>query len=146
MGHAEFLQSAVVILFASIDDALEALELGGYADESFGGIAALPFGVLGEVGVGGVLPENGFDAAHAAETPFVVNERIDEFTLGGIGRSVVLVILGGEFGEIFGVFVEHDLLFGVDAVLKGVETGFGFCLGGGGLLCGCHGKVLSTKP
>jgi len=72
--------------------------------------------MFAEVG-GGMFPENGFNAAHAAEAPFVVDESVDKFALRGTGGAVLLVILGGEFGEIYGGFVEHDLLFGVDAVL-----------------------------
>jgi hypothetical protein len=33
------------------------------------------------------------------------------------------VVFGGELGEIFGFFVEHDLVNGVDAVLESVESG-----------------------
>ncbi len=36
------------------------------------------FDIFYDDGVAGALPEAGFDAAHAAETPLVVNERIDE--------------------------------------------------------------------
>jgi len=60
-----------------------------------------------------MLPEDGFDAAHAAETPFVMDESVDELALSGIGRLMLLMILGGELGEILGGFVEHDLLPGV---------------------------------
>jgi hypothetical protein len=42
-----------------------------------------------------VLPQFGFDAAHAAEAPFTCNERIDEETLAGVGRAVMLVVSGG---------------------------------------------------
>ena len=73
LGHAEFFQGAVVIPFAGVDDALEALEWAGLGGEGFGGIAGFLFRVLGEVGIDAVLPEFGFDAAHAAETPFVMN-------------------------------------------------------------------------
>jgi hypothetical protein len=40
----------------------------------------------------------------AWEAPFVVDERVDEETLVGIGRAVEFVVFGGEFGEIFGGF------------------------------------------
>jgi hypothetical protein len=43
---------------------------------------------------------------------------------------MLLVIFGGEFGEIFFGFVEHDLVFGIDAVLQGVVAGSGFGLVG----------------
>ena len=56
--------------------------------------------------------------------------------LGGIGGTVVFVVLGGEFGEVFGGFGEDDLGFGVDAVLEGVEAGFGFAFGGGAVGAG----------
>jgi hypothetical protein len=55
----------------------------------------------------GALPELGFDAAQAAAL-FVVNQRVDQEALLGIGGAVQLVILGGEPREILGFFVEHD--------------------------------------
>ena len=111
--------------------------------------------IFDDESVVGGLPELGFDAARAAEAPFVVHERVDEEALIGIGGTVMFVVFGCELGEIFGFFVEHDLVNGVDAVLQGVETGYGFARGGaraGGFLCihavsrglfrGCH-KCLS---
>jgi len=106
----------VVVAFAGIDDPLEALEGSGVGDEGVGGVAGWLVRMLTEVGIGGMFPENGLDAAHAAEAPFVVNEGVDELALGGTGGGVLLVILGGEFGEIFFGFVEHNLLLGMDAV------------------------------
>ena len=81
-------------------------------------------------GVGGVLPELGFDAAQAAEAPFVVNQRVDKEALIGVGGVVMFVVFGGELGEIFGFFVEHDLGGGEDAVLQRVVAGRGFSCGG----------------
>jgi hypothetical protein len=72
----------------------------------------------------------GFDAAHAAEAPFVVNQGFDEEELLGIGGVVVFVVFGGEIGEIFGFFVEHELVDGEDAVLESVESGHGLARGG----------------
>ena len=83
-------------------------------------------------GVAGGLPERGFDAANAADTPFVVHESVDEEALIGIGGVVMFVVFGGELGEILGGFVEHDLVNGVDAVLQGVESGCGLSRGGAG--------------
>ena len=71
------------------DHPLQALELAGVGGEGVGGIAALRFRVLGKVGIGGLFPENGFDAAHAAEAPFVVNESIDKEALLGISGVVM---------------------------------------------------------
>jgi hypothetical protein len=124
----QFFEGAVIVALAAVDHPLEALEVAGVGGEGVGGIAGLRFGMLGKEGVGGVFPENGFDAAHAAEAPFVVNEGIDEEALVGIGGAVVLVEFGGEIGEILGGFVEHDLLLGIDAVLEGVEAGRGLTL------------------
>jgi hypothetical protein len=71
-----------------------------------------------------------------------VNKRIDEEALGGIGGAVVFVVFGGEIGEIFGGFVEHDLLLSIDAVLEGVVAGCGLARGSArtcrGLLSSCH--------
>jgi len=42
---------------------------------------------------------------------------------------VVLVVFGGEIGEILGFFVEQDLVNGEDTVLQGVESGYGLSSG-----------------
>jgi hypothetical protein len=70
---------AVVIALAGTDDPLEALESGGIGGEGFGGSAGGGgVEILYDEEVAGVLPEAGFDAAHAADAPLVGNERIDE--------------------------------------------------------------------
>ena len=120
----------MIVALAAVDHPLEALEVAGVGGEGVGGVAGLRFRMLGKEGVSGVFPEDGFDAAHAAEAPFVVNEGIDEEALVGIGGAVVLVVFGGESGEIAGGFVEHDLMNGDDAVLHGVVAGCGLALGG----------------
>ena len=126
----EFFEGAVIVALAGIDHPLEALEVAGVGDEGVGGIAGFGFRMLGKVDVGGVFPENGLDAPHTAEAPFVVNERVDEEALVGIGRAVVFVVFGSQFGEILDGFVEHDLMNGDDAVLHGVVAGCGLALGG----------------
>ncbi len=86
-----------------------------------------------------------------------MNQRVDEEALIGVGGGVVFVVFGSELGEIFGLFVEHDLVNSVDAVLEGVEAGCGFAGGGAragrslcvhavgfGLLGGCH-KNLDSR-
>jgi hypothetical protein len=127
--HFEFFEGAMIVALAGIDDPLEALEVAGVGGEGVGGIAGLRFRMLAKIRIGGVFPKNGFDAAHAAEAPLVVDEGVDEEALLGIGGAVLLVVFGGEFGEIFGGFVEHDLVNGADAVLEGVEAGCGLALG-----------------
>jgi hypothetical protein len=127
----EFFEGAVIGALAGIDDALETLKGGGIGGEGLAGSAGQSdFDILYDEGVVGALPEAGFDAAHAAEAPFVVNQGVDEKALMGIGGAVMFVVLGGELGEIFRVLVEHDLVDGVDAVLQGVEAGCGFGPGG----------------
>jgi hypothetical protein len=130
----ELLAGVVVLALAGIHDPLKAVE--GRA-AGFEGVAECGFSdfrvVLYEKVVGGP-PKIGFDAAQAAEAPFVVDQGIDEETLVDVGRAVEFVVLGGEFGEIFGGFAEHYLLFGIYAVLQGVVAGFGFALGGDGAL------------
>ena len=128
--HFQFLMGAVIGALAGIDHPLEALKRGGGGGEGVAGGAGRGFGIVCQEGVGGVLPELGFDAAQAAKAPFVVDERVDEEALVGVGGVVVFVVFGGEIGEIFGFFVEHDLGCGEDAVLEGVEAGCGFSLGG----------------
>ncbi len=120
----------MIVALAAVDHPLEALEVADVGGEGVGGIAGLRFRMLGKEGVGGVFPEDGFDTAHAAEAPFVCNERIDEEALVGIGGAVVFVVFGCQFGEIFDGFVEHDLMNGDDAVLHGVVAGCGLALGG----------------
>jgi len=136
----------VIVALAAVDHALEAFEVADVGDEGFGGIAGLRFRMLSEKSIGRLFPENGFDATHAAEAPFVVNQGIDEEALVGVGGAVVLVVFGGELGEIVGGFVEHDLVVGMDAVLEGVEAGCGFAGGGaraGGFLrIGAAGRGL----
>jgi hypothetical protein len=116
-----------------IDDPLEALEGVGISGESVAGCAGKSdFDIFYDEGVVGVVPEVGFDASRAAEAPFVVDERVDQEALIGIGGAVVFVVFGGELGEVFGFFVERDLVDGVDAVLESVETGGGLAGGGAG--------------
>jgi hypothetical protein len=55
-----------------------------------------------------------------------------------MGGIVVFVVFGGQLGEIFGGFVEHDLVLGVDAVLEGVDAGCG--------LAAERGPVDGTPP
>ncbi|MGA3238232.1 MAG: hypothetical protein ABSG03_18220 [Bryobacteraceae bacterium] len=118
---------------------LETLEGVGIGGEGVAGSACQGgLDIFYQAGVVGVVPEIGFDAACAAEAPFVVDERVDQEALIGVGGAVVFVVFGGELGEILGFFVEHDLVDGVDAVLESVETGGGLAGGGagsGGILC-----------
>jgi hypothetical protein len=127
----QLFEGAVIVALAAVDHPLEALEKVRVGGEGVGGIARLRFRMLGEVRVGCVFPEDGFDAAHAAKAPFVVHKRIDEEALVGIGGAVMFVVFGGELGEIAGGFVEHDLGYGEDAVLDGVVAGCGLARGGG---------------
>jgi hypothetical protein len=60
------------------------------------------------------------------ETPFVVDQGIDQETLAGVVGTVEFVIFGGKLGEIVDGFVEHYLLLGIDDVLEGVAAGCGF--------------------
>ena len=97
----EFFEGAVIDALAGIDDPLEALEgsrIGGegIARSAFQG----DFDIFYYEGVVGAVPEVGLDAARAAETPFVCNQRIDQKALLGIGGAVLLVVFGGELGEI----------------------------------------------
>ena len=128
--HLQLLEGAVVGALAGIDDSLEALKRGRGGVEGVAGSAGWGFRILCEERVGGVVPQFGFDAAETAEAPFICNERVDEEALIGVGGGVVFVVFGGELGEIFGFFVEHDLGGGEDAVLQGVVAGRGFA-------CGC---------
>ena len=68
----QFFEGAVIIALAGIDNALEALGGRGAGGEGVAGIADR-LRVFGEEDVARMVPESGFDDAHAAETPFVVN-------------------------------------------------------------------------
>ena len=129
----QFFERAVVDALAGIGDPLEALKGGGIGGEGVaGGAFQGDFDILYQEGSVGSAPEVGFDAAHAAEAPFIVYKGVDEEALVGIGWVVMFVVLGGKLGEIFGFFVEHDLVNGEDAVLQGVEAGLGLACGGAG--------------
>ncbi len=144
----QFFEGAVIGALAGVDDPLEADESFRAGGEGIAGRAGRDFDVFRQEGIAGVLPEFGFDAAYAAEAPFVCDERVDEEALLGVGGAVLLVVLGGELGEIAGGFVEHDLVNGEDAVLRGVVAGCGLALGGwaGGILCvGAVGCALFTR-
>jgi len=56
-------------------EVLEALELAG----GVAGRAGRGFEIFGQVGLGGVFPDLGFDAAYAAEAPFVVDQSIRQY-------------------------------------------------------------------
>jgi hypothetical protein len=77
----------VIVALAAVDDALEALEGGGAFGEGGAGGGELQFRAVFEVGLGGVVPEFGFDVAQTTQAPLVVDERVDEETLGGIGGA-----------------------------------------------------------
>jgi hypothetical protein len=91
----ELFEGAVVGALTRIDDPLEALERGGGGGEGVAGGAGWDFDIFCQEGVGGVLPELGFDATQTAKAPFVVNESVDEEALVGIGGAVVFVVFGG---------------------------------------------------
>ena len=103
MEAVQFFEAAMIGALAGIDDSLEALEFGGIGGEGIAGSAFQgDFDIFYNEGVVGAIPEVGFDAAHAAEAPFVVNQSVDEEALAGIGRVVMLMVFGGELGEVFG--------------------------------------------
>jgi hypothetical protein len=77
-----------------------------------------------------VLPELGLDAAEAAQLPIGGDERVDQATLGGIGRLVLVLILGSKGFEITGVFAGDDVGLGMDAGFEGVETRNGLAFRG----------------
>ena len=125
----QFLEGAVIIALARIDDPLEALEAGGAGGEDVadsGQRAEMRI----EERIGSRGPKAGFDAAQAVEAPLAVDQSVDKETLGGVGGSVLMMIFGGELGEIVGGFAARDLLLGIDAVLQRVEAGYGFARGG----------------
>jgi hypothetical protein len=123
----QLFEGAVIVALVGIYGALEAVKAGVGFGVGFTG--TFPFVVFtvfapGESDCAAVKhPEVGFDAAQAAEMPFVADERIDQRTLIGVGGRKLLVELGREAGEILGVFVIHNLELGVDAMLEGIVAG-----------------------
>jgi hypothetical protein len=94
----------VIGALARIDDSLEALEGGRGSGEGVAGGAGWGFGIFIKEDVARALPQLGFDAAQAAEAPFVADEGVDEEALFGVGGAVMFVIFSGELDEIFGFF------------------------------------------
>jgi hypothetical protein len=89
-------EGAVVDALAETDDPLEALKGGGIGGEGVAGIAGRGcLDIFNYEEVAGALPEAGFDAAHAAEAPFGVDQGIDQEDLIGIGGAVMFVVFGG---------------------------------------------------
>ena len=129
-GTLQLFEGAVIGALTGIDYSLEAIEGGRGGGEGVARGAGWGFGILFQEDVAGALPQLGFDPAQTAETPFVANERVDEEALAGVGGAVMFVVFGGELGEIFGPFVEHDLGGCEDAVLDGGVAGCGLALGG----------------
>jgi hypothetical protein len=75
----QFFVGAVVDALAGIDEPLEAFKGGGIGGEGVAGSTRQGgLDIFYQAGVVGAIPEIGFDAAHAAEAPFIVDEGIDE--------------------------------------------------------------------
>ena len=148
LGLLEFLAGAVKAALTGIDDALEAIEGRSASSEGVAKVSRCDFGVFLQEEIVGGAPEVGFDAAQTADTPLAADHGVDEETLIGVSRAVKFVKFGGKFSEILGGFGEHDLLFGVNAVLQGVEARFGFSgsgdRAGGFLSVGPAGGALSA--
>jgi hypothetical protein len=142
----EFFQGPVIAALAMRDGALDGGEFSVIVEKNFARGDDCPVGGLQLDVAAPEIPDLGFGAAHAAEEPFVVDERVDEETLGGVSGRVAFVVLGSEGGEIFGGFREDNLGSGEDAVLERIETGVGAALGragAGGFLCiGAAGRGL----
>jgi hypothetical protein len=139
----EVLQGAVVGAVEGVEAGLEAVEVFGELivdGEWMGGL----FGFGNAVAVKGVVdlfPKVGFDAAEAAETPFGVDEDIDEGALFGGDGLEALKVLVDEVVEVLVVFVEDDEGVGVDAGFEGILAGGGFAGRGAG-----SGRELGVAP
>ena len=101
----QFFQGPAKVALAGADDALEVDELGVVTVKDFarggggGLVRATGHGaIVGQDLVAFEFTDAGFDEAHAAETPFGVDDDVDEATLGGTGGLVAFVVLGGEVG------------------------------------------------
>jgi hypothetical protein len=118
VSRLEFPAGVVVLALAGIHDPLEPIKGWAAGFEGVAGCGFSDFRVVLYEKVVGSPPKIGFDAAQAAEAPFVVDESIHEDTFVDVGRAVEFAVFGGKCGEIFGGFAEHDLLLGIDARFK----------------------------
>lgn len=138
------MEGAVIGAFDGFEAAVEAGE-GRQVGE-------IGVGEVGAVGGKALLPEAGFDGVEAAELPVVAGEGIDQRTFQRCGGPELLMVRGGEFLELFGIFAGNDFGSGLDAGFQGVESGDGLALDGAwpgrakrvepvrcDLSCGSHG-------
>jgi len=79
-----------------------------------------------------VVPNEGFDAAHAAEEPIGMNEGVDGGLFAGADGAAGGLVFADEVVEGFGGLAVDEEGLGVDAGFDGVEGGGGFSGGGGG--------------
>jgi hypothetical protein len=140
----QFLEGAVIVALAGIDGSLVADEFGGTGGEGFAGRDDAVGAPIGKDLVADSIPNFDFAAAQAAKAPFVVDEGVDKGVFGGIGREMVLVVLGSEQVEAFSGFVAYDLDFirvtaGLEGRCIGAWAGGFFGIGAvGGVFDGCH--------
>jgi hypothetical protein len=119
----------------TVFEVIEGMVEGMFAVEDVpfvGGIEAPYFVILEHL-----LPDGGLDGAKAADVPLVVDEGVDEVPLTGGHGVELIVVLGGELRESFGIFAADDVGSGVDAGFQGVHPSDGFAgvgAGAGGFL------------
>jgi hypothetical protein len=120
-------EGAVVVAVGGIDGALQPNE--GLLAES----EAIGKGedvIVGDVLVGGALPELGAADAVTAELPFAGDQGIDQAALFGGGGSETLMVFGGKLVERGAVFAGDALGTSIDTVLESIEAGSGLAGGG----------------
>ena len=83
----------------------------------------------------------GLEHPHAAETPVMFGELVDQDVFGGTGGLVFAAEVVAEGIEFGGVFTGQNELFGVEPVLEGIAAGSRFAFGGPGT-----GRELGILP
>ena len=112
-----------------VDAALEMAEavFAGYGDMAEGrGLGESP-GFLETI-----LPELGFGDEEAAEEPVVANEGVEPEALFGRSRLPMVVIFGGEGGEVIGVFTADDEGLGMNPGFQSIHGRRGLAFEGTG--------------
>ncbi len=73
-----------------------------------------------------------FELAHAAKTPEILGELVDQDFFSHVSGMMLGAEGSAEIVELGGIFARQHQLLRVEAVFKGILTGFGLALGTAG--------------
>ena len=128
------------LVIGSLDAGDLAIEAGQAFVIAAVGVAEFGAGIVaadGAAAFNGTGPDLGFGGTETAESPGILEQMVDEFAFGSVGRLPAVGELFGEGAELIGVFAGDDDGSGVDAGFEGVEADGGFAVvgrGSGGFL------------